>query len=157
MAERFGHKSQATLFDCFQRSQQLGRCPADCGGDCNPANPPGASSHEQLSDGSGFPGPSAASSQWWELGLDVEDSDKLLAILGTLGYQAKRTYPSNPKEFHHLNFTADPGPVLPTRRPRGEARPGGDAGRGRRAQARAQAAASRRWCPGSRSASPGRT
>ena len=30
------------------RSQQLGRCPADCGGDCAPANPPGASSHEQL-------------------------------------------------------------------------------------------------------------
>jgi lysozyme len=114
VAERFGHKSQATLFDCFQRSQQLGRCPADCGGDCNPANPPGASSHEQLSDAKGFPGPVGRQLQWWELGLDVEDSDRLLAILGTLGYQAKRTYPNSPKEFHHLNFTADPGPVLPT-------------------------------------------
>jgi lysozyme len=114
VAERFGHKSQATLFNCFQRAQQLGRCPVECGGDCNPANPPGASSHEQLSDGSGFPGPVGRQLQWWELGLDVDDSEGLLAVLGSLGYQIHRTYPNSPKEHHHLNFTADPGPVLPT-------------------------------------------
>src|SRR5262249_12843301 len=106
VAERFGHQSQATLFNCFQRFPQRGRCPVECGGDCNPANPPGASSHEQLSDGSGFPGPVGRQLQWWELGLDVEDSDGLLNVLGTLGYQIRRTYPNNPKEFHHLNFSA---------------------------------------------------
>src|SRR5262249_59440912 len=63
---------------------------------------------------SGFPGPVGRQLQWWELGLDVEDSDGLLNVLGTLGYQIRRTYPNNPKEFHHLNFSADPGPVLPT-------------------------------------------
>ncbi len=114
VVEQFGKKSQAALFDCFTRSQQIGRCPADCGGDCAPANAPGASSHEQRSDGSGFPGPVGRQLEWWELGLDVSDSDKLLAVLATLGYEAHRTYPSNPKEFHHLNFTADPGPVLPS-------------------------------------------
>ena len=55
--------------------------------------------------------------RWWELGLDVTDPDKLLSLLGSLGYEIRRTYPSNPKEFHHLNFTADPGPVLPPEGP----------------------------------------
>src|SRR5215831_10542956 len=41
VAEQFGHKSQAALFACRQRFEQLGRCPPECGGDCNPANPPG--------------------------------------------------------------------------------------------------------------------
>ncbi len=118
VAELFGKKSQAALFNCFTRAQALGgRCPADCGGDCAPANAPGASSHEQRSDGSGFPGPVGRQLEWWELGLDVSDSDKLLSVLATLGYQAHRTYPTNPKEFHHLNFTADPGPVLPSEGP----------------------------------------
>jgi len=117
VAEQFGHKSQATLRACFERAQALGRCPPECGGDCNPANKPGASSHEQLSDASGFPGPVGRQLDWWELGLDVEDSDGLLSVLGTLGFQVRRTYPNNPREFHHLNFSADPGPVLPTAGP----------------------------------------
>ena len=115
VAERFGKKSQATLFHCMERRIALGgRCPPECGGSCDDANRPGSSSHEQLSDARGFPGAVGRKLAWWELGLDVGDSDQLLAILQKLGYQAHRTYPNNPREFHHINLTADPGLVLPT-------------------------------------------
>ena len=71
--ERFGKMSQASLFSCFTRSKAMGRCPSDCAGNCNPANPPGFSSHELRSDGSrGFPGKArGAKLKWFELGIDV--------------------------------------------------------------------------------------
>lgn len=112
VAEQFGKKSQATLFDCFSGRQQLGRCPGTCGGDCNPANPPGASSHEQCSDAAAFPGPKGRKLSWWELGLDVTESEQAMQILTRLGYGIRRPY-SSPSEAHHLNFTSHPGPVLP--------------------------------------------
>ena len=114
VAEQFGKMSQATLFHCMQRRIALGgRCPPECGGQCADANKPGASSHEQLSDARGFPGPVGRALAWWELGLDVSESDQLLTILDALGYKVRRTYPNNPSEVHHVNLTADPGPVLP--------------------------------------------
>jgi lysozyme len=122
VAERFGKSSQARLFDCFERFLALGkRCPADCGGNCNPANAPGASSHECFSDGTDAFGNRPAGTQlaWWELGLDVSDNPALLRALAALGYKAKLTYPNNPKESHHTNFTANPGPVLAARGPAG--------------------------------------
>jgi lysozyme len=114
IAEKYGKSSQARLFDCFKRSKALGLCPPDCAGNCNPANPPGASSHEGFSDGSAAFGGRAVGTPlaWWELGVDVEDHDGLLRILASLGYAAKQTYPNSPKEKHHVNFTADPGTVL---------------------------------------------
>lgn len=115
VAERYGKRSQARLFDCFTRSKALGnRCPPDCAGNCNPANPPGASSHECFSDGTAAFGnrPRGKKLAWWELGLDVSDHDRLLRVLASLGYHAKQTYPNSPKERHHVNFTADPGLVL---------------------------------------------
>lgn len=115
VAERYGKRSQARLFDCFTRFLALGkRCPADCGGNCNPANPPGASSHECFSDGTAAfdERPRGSQLAWWELGLDVSDHEGLLRALASLGYHAKQTYPNSPKERHHVNFTADPGPVL---------------------------------------------
>jgi lysozyme len=113
--ERFGKKSQATLFACFKRSQAMGRCPVECGGDCRPANPPGFSSHELRSDGSqGFPGkPRGAKLEWFKLGMDLDDSDGALEHLRALGYKVHRTYPNSLTEHHHLNFTASPGPVVP--------------------------------------------
>ena len=114
VAERFGKRSQASLFDCAQRSKILGRCPTECAGNCNPANPPGASSHELFSDGSAF-GRRARGTNlpWWELGLDVDDSQGLLDRLKAMGYDVRRTYPDSKKEFHHINFNANPGRVLP--------------------------------------------
>jgi lysozyme len=113
VAERYGKSSQARLFDCFQRSIPLGRCPTGCPS-CNPANPPGASSHECFADGTAAFGNRPVGTQlaWWELGLDVGDHTGLLRVLDSLGYDAKQTYPNSPKEKHHVNFTADPGPVL---------------------------------------------
>ncbi len=106
-------KSQATLFDCAQRKIATGQCPAHCGGDCAPANPPGASSHELRSDANGFPCPVGRQLKWFELGLDVSDSDGLVSVLDQLGYKVHRTYPNSIPEHHHVNFTASPGPVLP--------------------------------------------
>jgi lysozyme len=114
VAERYGKRSQSSLFDCAQRKLTLGRCPADCAGNCNPANPPGASSHELFSDGSAFGRRAKGSGlQWWELGLDVDDSQGLLDRLLAMGYDVRRTYPDSKQEFHHLNFNANPGRVLP--------------------------------------------
>jgi hypothetical protein len=109
VAELFGKKSQFTLHRCMLRRIALGRCPADCGGDCADANAPGSSSHEQLSDARAFDGPVGRTLAWWQLGLDVGDSDRLLVILRQLGYEIARTYPNNHREHHHLNFTASPG------------------------------------------------
>lgn len=117
VAERFGKKSQATLFACSQARIQTGRCPASCGGDCLPANRPGQSSHELRSDATGFPGPVGRQLQWFELGLDVDDHAGLLQALARLGYNARQTYPHSNSEAHHINFNASPGPVLPEHGP----------------------------------------
>ena len=92
VAERFGKKSQAKLWSCFQARQARGVCPAPCGGDCLPANPPGRSSHELCSDGVAFAGPVGRELPWWQLGLDVSESDQLLHILTALGYGVRRPY-----------------------------------------------------------------
>lgn len=112
VAERFGKKSQAKLFSCFQARKARGVCPGPCGGDCLPANPPGRSSHELCSDGVAFTGPVGRELPWWQLGLDVSQSDQLLHILTALGYGVRRPY-NTPSEFHHVNFTRNPGPVIP--------------------------------------------
>jgi lysozyme len=139
VAERYGKRSQAVLFSCFDRFQKLGkRCPPDCMGQCNPANRPGESSHEIRSDGTAAFGNrrKGALLAWWELGLDVSESDALLQILPSLGYSVKRTYPNSIKEHHHINFTKSPGAVLPATgphvrpaKPRGIPRPRATAAR----------------------------
>jgi lysozyme len=117
VAERFGKMSQQSLFDCAQAKIKTGRCPPACAGNCNPANPPGRSTHELISDGVAYPAARPGTKlAWWQLGLDVDDSQQLLEALGRLGYKILRPY-SKPSEFHHLNFTANPGPVLPQQGP----------------------------------------
>jgi lysozyme len=116
VAERFGKRSQASLFRCFQRAIEIGSCPPSCAGSCNPANRPGQSSHEQRSDASAFPGPVGRELQWYELGLDVSAAPELVDVLHRLGYAAHRPY-SSPREAHHVNFQADPGRVLPPEGP----------------------------------------
>ena len=85
VAERFGKKSQATLFVCAQALKNTGRCPSSCSGDCNPANKPGQSSHELRSDASAFPGPVGRKLKWFELGLDITDHQGALDALHHLG------------------------------------------------------------------------
>ena len=97
VAERFGKMSQAALYACWQA-----RRPG-----CNPANPPGRSTHELRSDGVAYKGPMGRSLYWWQLGLDVDGSQALLEWLLRHGYRAKRPY-NDPREAHHLNFVANP-------------------------------------------------
>lgn len=112
VAERYGKMSQAALFDCAQAKRSSGGCPTGCHGNCNPANPPGFSSHELRSDGQGFPGPRGRELEWWELGLDCSSAPQLVQVLGKLGYRARRPYASSRSEAHHVNFSASPGAVL---------------------------------------------
>jgi len=123
VAERYGKRSQAALFSCFQRSVGLGgRCPPECSGNCSPANPPGQSSHECRSDGRAFGSRAqGAKLAFWELGLDASDTQRLLKVLDSLGYGARLTYPNSAREKHHINFTRDPGPVLPDTGPNAKA------------------------------------
>lgn len=122
IAEQYGKRSQAALFHCFEQSRTLHRCPVECAGNCNAANRPGQSSHELRSDGSAFGKRGAgAALAWWELGLDTSDTAELLHVLGLLGYDARLTYPGNPHEAHHINFDADPGPVMPPSGPHAHA------------------------------------
>lgn len=97
VAERFGKKSQAALFNCW-----VARVPG-----CNPANPPGRSTHELRSDGVAYRGPVGRKLSWWQLGLDISGATSLLATLDRLGYKVRRPYPDG-REAHHLNFTANP-------------------------------------------------
>lgn len=134
--ERYGRKSQKTLYECFLKAKASGRCPPECG-ECNPANPPGRSSHELRSDGAAFGKPAGAKLDWWELGLDVDNHEELLSHLQELGYAAHQTYPGSVQEAHHINFTADPGPLLaltgpnakPAKAPRAKAVPAAATGR----------------------------
>jgi GH25 family lysozyme M1 (1,4-beta-N-acetylmuramidase) len=116
VAEKFGKRSQAALFECAQRKIQTGSCPPACSGNCNPANPPGRSSHELFSDGVAYDVAAGTKLAWWQLGLDCEASEELLRLVTRLGYKARRPY-SKPSEAHHVNFTASPGPVLPQEGP----------------------------------------
>lgn len=112
IAERFGKMSQAALFTCAEARRQTHVCPANCHGNCNPANPPGASSHELFSDSVAFPGPQGRKLEWWELGLDCDNAPQLVETLRELGFASRRPYANSPKEAHHVNFSVSPGPVL---------------------------------------------
>ena len=116
VAERYGKRSQQTLFDCAQTKIRTGLCPIHCSQPCNPANPPGRSTHELRSDAVAYPAPSGTKLAWWKLGLDCDGSVELVQVLTRLGYASRRPYTS-PSEKHHVNFTAAPGPVLPPQGP----------------------------------------
>jgi hypothetical protein len=97
VAERYGKKSQWQLWDCFRRGVP----------GCNPANPPGRSTHERRSDGVAYRGPVGRVLEWWQLGLDVDNAEALVRHLNDRGYHAKRPY-SDPRERHHVNFMRNP-------------------------------------------------
>ena len=95
--EKYGKLSQAALYAGWiaRRAGFL------------PANPPGRSSHELRSDGVSYRGPVGRPLAWWQLGMDVTESDQLLAILNRLGYHAFRPYSSG-SERHHINLRLSP-------------------------------------------------
>lgn len=108
---RYGKKSQRVLWDCYQRRLQIGHCPPECGGDCNPANPPGNSTHEGRNDGIAFRWwPRGWRIPWWAYGLDIFDSGVAAFIRAAArrGYTASVTYPGSRSEYHHVNFRKAP-------------------------------------------------
>lgn len=76
------------------------------------ANPPGRSTHELRSDGVAYPGPLGRQLDWWQQGVDVNDSDvgKVEAAARSHGWHLKQPYKSG-VEYHHLNFAAVPRPA----------------------------------------------
>jgi len=108
---RLGKMSQQQLYDCFRESKRIGRCPDRCHGNCNPANPPGKSTHERRNDG-------VAYTWWipffklpvWARGIDVQ-RDRVAAFCAEArreGFTVTLTYPSSPNEAQHVNFRKEP-------------------------------------------------
>src|SRR4051794_26983084 len=95
---RLGKLSQRQLYDGFR----LGR-PG-----FNPANPPGFSTHERRNDGVAYPGPRGVRLPYWCVGMDWTDADAVVRAARAEGYLAVVTYPSNPREGHHVNFRREP-------------------------------------------------
>ena len=95
--ERYGKLSQAALY--------AGWLAGKAG--YAPANKPGRSTHELRSDGVAYRGPVGRPLAWWQLGLDVTNSDQLLSVLNRLGYSAFRPY-SVGSERHHINLRRSP-------------------------------------------------
>lgn len=95
--ERYGKLSQAALY--------AGWIAGKAG--YAPANKPGRSTHELRSDSVAYKGPVGRPLGWWQLGLDVTNSDQLLVILKQLGYDAFRPYSAG-SERHHINLRRSP-------------------------------------------------
>lgn len=74
-------------------------------------NPPGQSTHELRSDGVAYRGPIGRKLEWWQQGVDVNDSDVEHMILHARrhGWDLFQPYKSG-VEFHHLNFRSRPRP-----------------------------------------------
>lgn len=116
VAQRFGHSSQKQLWDCYQAYLATGHC--NCGS-CNPANPPGHSTHEYR-DGSGsypYGRPDGAKLAPWMLGLDLasnEEASAFCAAANRLGYTFFQPYNTG-SELHHVNLRHNPLPTLKKR------------------------------------------
>ena len=95
---RYGKLSQRQLYEGWTQ-----RRPG-----FNPANPPGFSTHERRNDGVAYPGPRGARLPYWAVGIDCSNSSALIAAARAEGFYAVLTYPSNPRESHHVNFRREP-------------------------------------------------
>lgn len=101
VAEKYGRMSQAALYAGWL-AHRAG---------FNPANPPGRSTHELRSDGVPYRGPVGRPLSWWQLGLDVSDSDRLITVAEKRGYHLFRPYSSG-SERHHVNLRVSPTRLL---------------------------------------------
>lgn len=98
VAERYGKRSQWWLYMAYWVWHLAGT---------NPANRPGQSTHELRSDGVAYRGPVGRPLAWWQLGMDLTESDHALEVLQRRGYKAFRPYTSG-SEAHHLNLRRSP-------------------------------------------------
>lgn len=102
---QIGKMSQAQLFACSQK------CTAGCHGNCNPANPPGKSTHERRNDGVAYPRWVVAFRlPYWARGIDVQ-RDRVAAFCEEArkqGWSVTLTYPGSPAESQHVNLRKRP-------------------------------------------------
>lgn len=96
LLRRYGKKSQAQLYRDFLN------------GVGNPANKPGFSTHELRNDGVAYWGWRGRPLVYWQVGMDWQNSTAVIAAFRKHGWIATRTYPGNPREFHHLNLRKEP-------------------------------------------------
>lgn len=95
---RHGKKSQRQLYEGFIKGLP----------GYNPANPPGKSTHERRCDRIAYPLPVGARLPYWCVGMDWSHPGAVISAARTEGFLAKVTYPSNPREGHHINFSKEP-------------------------------------------------
>lgn len=105
LLRQIGKMSQAQLWDCSRH------CTADCNGNCNPANPPGLSTHELRNDGAAYNWlPRGFRLRHWMQGIDVsrERVGAFIAEMAKRGHIVTQTYPGSPSEAQHVNFRREP-------------------------------------------------
>jgi peptidoglycan hydrolase-like protein with peptidoglycan-binding domain len=74
----------------------------------NPANRPGKSTHELRNDGVAYRGRAGRKLFWWQCGMDWTNSRGVVQAFKAAGFQAAITYPTNPREQHHVNLRKEP-------------------------------------------------
>ena len=108
---QLGKMSQQELFDCAQAMARTKHCPDSCHGNCNPANPPGKSTHERFNDGVAYAvWPVMFKLPPWGRGIDVQ-VDRVQAFCAEArkeGFTVTATYPGSPREAQHVNFRKQP-------------------------------------------------
>lgn len=107
VAEKFGKSSQAALYRCWQAVVAGRPCPC---ASCNPANPPGRSTHELRDDGI-YGGPVGRELEWWQLGIDATNAGGLRTVAQGAGFDLRRPY-ADAREEHHSNLFRNPKAAL---------------------------------------------
>jgi hypothetical protein len=74
----------------------------------NPANQPGFSTHELRSDGIAYAVPRGARLPYWCVGQDWSNASGVVRAYAALNFVASVTYPTNPRELHHVNLRREP-------------------------------------------------
>lgn len=101
-----GAQSQEELYRCWVGKRDTGVCRCTS---CNPANPPGQSTHEGKNDGVAYRfWPKFKSLPWWAWGQDLTNSQGVVQIYNRHGFSAAITYPGDPREGHHVNLRKKP-------------------------------------------------
>lgn len=96
LLRRYGKQSQRQLYNLY------------LAGRGNPANKPGFSTHELRSDGVAYRIPRGLPLRYWQVGQDWSDPGAVVREAKRLGFTATVTYPTNPREGHHINFRKEP-------------------------------------------------
>lgn len=105
LLKQIGKMSQRQLFNCSLN------CVPSCRGNCNPANPPGKSTHERRNDGVAYRTfRIGALLPYWARGIDVQ-RDRVPAFIREAaeeGWLVTQTYPGSVAESQHVNFRKRP-------------------------------------------------